>query len=210
MKKTRVKLDSENSLLVRGERGICIYEIFYDSCMLVESEEVSQEYCVMIFYNDDNLLLQAVVNKETTEEKFRWILNKAPIEIYSEELIYVNSSNPKVKLLQPLIGDDFMKENSSLPTGCKLNSNVTIYKHTALKLDKPALIISEQNILGKSAYYISFSKYMVDGDMNDVGKIIYYDEFGNDFFSEYYYHKDMKYLFQTRFKQIQKRVIRVG
>lgn len=99
MKKTRVKLDSENSLLVRGERGICIYEIFYDSCMLVESEEVSQEYCVMIFYNDDNLLLQAVVNKETTEEKFRWILNKAPIEIYSEELIYVNSSNPKVKLL---------------------------------------------------------------------------------------------------------------
>lgn len=67
--------------------------------MLVESEEASQEYCVMIFYNDDNLLLQAVVNKETTEEKFRWILNKAPIEIYSEELIYVNSSNPKVKLL---------------------------------------------------------------------------------------------------------------
>ena len=99
MKKTRVKLDSENSLLVRGEREICIYEIFYDSCMLVESEEASQEYCVMIFYNGDNLLLQAVVNKETTEEKFRWILNKAPIEIYSEELIYVNSSNPKVKLL---------------------------------------------------------------------------------------------------------------
>ena len=99
MKKTRVKLDSENSLLVRGEREVCIYEVFYDSCMLVESEEASQEYCVMIFYNDDNLLLQAVVNKETTEEKFRWILNKAPIEIYSEELIYVNSSNPKVKLL---------------------------------------------------------------------------------------------------------------
>ena len=99
MKKTRVKLDSENSLLVRGERGTSIYKVFYDSCMLVESEEASQEYCVMIFYNDDNLLLQAVVNKETTEEKFRWILNKALIEIYSEELIYVNSSNPKVKLL---------------------------------------------------------------------------------------------------------------
>ena len=99
MKKTRVKLDSENSLLVRGERGICIYEIFYDSCMLVESEEASQEYCVMIFYNDGNLLLQTVVNKETTEEKFRWILNKGPIAIYSDELIYVNSSNPKVKLL---------------------------------------------------------------------------------------------------------------
>ena len=99
MKKTRVKLDSENSLLVRGERGISIYEVFYDSCMLVESEEASQEYCVMIFYNDGNLLLQTVVNKETTEEKFYWILNKGPIEIYSDELIYVNSSNPKVKLL---------------------------------------------------------------------------------------------------------------
>ena len=99
MKKTRVKLDSENSLLVRGERGICIYEIFYDSCMLVESEEASQEYCVMIFYNDDNLLLQTVVNKETIEKKFYLILNKCPIIIYSDELIYVNSSNPKVKML---------------------------------------------------------------------------------------------------------------
>ena len=99
MKKTRVKLDSENSLLVRGKREICIYEIFYDSCMLVESEEASQEYCVMIFYSNDNLLLQTVVNKETTEEKFYWILNKGPIIIYSDELIYVNSSNPKVKLL---------------------------------------------------------------------------------------------------------------
>ena len=99
MKKTRVKLDFENSLLIRSEREICIYEIFYDSCMLVESEEASQEYCVMIFYNDNNLLLQAVVNKETTVEKFYWILNNGPIEIYSEELVYVNSSSPKVKLL---------------------------------------------------------------------------------------------------------------
>lgn len=99
MKKTRVKLDSENSLLIRSEGGISSYEVFYDSCTLVESEEASQEYCVMIFYNDDNLLLQAVVNKETIEEKFRWILNKGPIEIYSEELVYVNSSSPKVKLL---------------------------------------------------------------------------------------------------------------
>ena len=99
MKKTRVKLDSENSLLIRSERGISIYEVFYDSCMLVESEEASQEYCVMIFYNGDNFLLQSVVNKETIEEKFRWILNKAPVVIYSDELIYVNSSSPKVKLL---------------------------------------------------------------------------------------------------------------
>ena len=67
--------------------------------MLVESEEESQEYCVMIFYNDGNLLLQAVVNKETTEEKFYWILNKGPIEIYSKELVYINSYSPKVKLL---------------------------------------------------------------------------------------------------------------
>ena len=99
MKKTRVTLDSENSLLVRGERGISIYEVFYDSCMLVESEEVSQEYCVMIFYNGDNLLLQTVVNKETTEEKFYWILNNGPIEIYSKELVYINSFSPKVKSL---------------------------------------------------------------------------------------------------------------
>ena len=99
MKKTRVKLDSENSLLVRGKRGISIYKVFYDSCMLVESEDASQEYCVMIFYNNDNLLLQTVVNKETIEERFRWILNKGLIEIYSEELVYMNSSSPKVKLL---------------------------------------------------------------------------------------------------------------
>ena len=99
MKKTRVKLDSENSLLVRGERGISIYEVFYDSCMLVESEEASQEYCVMIFYNWETLLLQSVVSKKTIEEKFRWILNKATVVIYSEELVYVNSSSPKVKLL---------------------------------------------------------------------------------------------------------------
>ena len=99
MKKTRVKLDSEHSLLIRNEREVCIYEVFYDSCMLVESGEASQEYCVMIFYNDDNLLLQAFVNKETTEEKFYWILNKGPIEIYSEELVYINSFSPKVKSL---------------------------------------------------------------------------------------------------------------
>ena len=104
-----------------------------------------------------------------------------------------------------------MKENCSLPEGCELNSNVTIYKHTALKLDKPALIISEQNNLGKPAYYISFrDNCMVNSEMMSVGKIVYYDEFGNDFFSEYYYNKDRKHLFQTRFKQIQKRVIQVG
>ena len=103
-----------------------------------------------------------------------------------------------------------MKENCSLPEGCELNSNVTIYKHTALKLDKPALIISEQNNLGKPAYYISFSKCMVYGDMRSIGKIVYYDEFGDDFLSEYYYNKDRKYLFQTRFKQIQDGVVHIA
>ena len=61
----------------------------------------------MICDNGDNLLLQAIVNKETTEEKFYWILNKGLIEIYSEELMYVNSSSPKAQLLSFLIGDGF-------------------------------------------------------------------------------------------------------
>lgn len=99
MKKTRVKLDSEKSLLIRSERGTSIYEVFYDSCMLVESEEASQEYCVMIFYNWETLLLQSVVSKKTIEEKFYWILNMGPIEISSKELVYINSCSPKVKLL---------------------------------------------------------------------------------------------------------------
>ena len=102
-----------------------------------------------------------------------------------------------------------MKENFSLPKGCELNYNVTFYKHTALKLDKPALIISEQNNLGKLAYYISFSKCMVDDDIRNIGKIIYYDEFGNDFLSEYYYYKDRKYLFRIRFAQIQDGVVHI-
>lgn len=102
-----------------------------------------------------------------------------------------------------------MKKISSLPEGCELNSNVTFYKHTAIKLDKPTLIISEQNTLEKLAYYISFSKYMVDGDMNDVGKIVYYDEFGDDFLNEYYYDKDREYLFRTRFTQIQDGIVHI-
>lgn len=102
-----------------------------------------------------------------------------------------------------------MKKNFSLPKGCVLNENVIYSKHTAIKLYKPTLIISEQNTLEKLAYYISFSKYMVDGDMNDVGKIVYYDEFGDDFLSEYYYHKDRKYLFRIRFAQIQDGIVHI-
>ena len=210
MKKTRVKLDSENSLLVRGEREICIYEMFYDSCMLVESEEASQEYCVMIFYNDDNLLLQAVVNKETTEEKFYWILNKGPIEIYSEELVYVNSSNPKVKLLQFLIRDDFMKKFSSLPKGCELNINVTIYKHTALKLNKPTLIIGKKDNLKEIVYYISFGDMIDKTNTNSIKTIMYYDKSGCSFFSDYYRLEDEDYMLHTLFVQLIERVIQIN
>ena len=103
-----------------------------------------------------------------------------------------------------------MKKSPSLPKECELNINVTIYKHTALKLNKPTLIISEKDNLKEIVYYISFrDNCMVNSEMMSVGKIVYYDEFGIDFFSEYYFHKDREYLFQTRFKQIQKRVIQV-
>ena len=102
-----------------------------------------------------------------------------------------------------------MKKISSLPKGCELNRNVTIYTHTALKLDKPTLIITENDNLQEIVHYISFSKCMVDGDMNDVGKIVYYDAFGNSFFSDYYYHKDMKYVFRIRFAQIQDGIVHI-
>ena len=210
MKKTRVKLDSENSLLVRGERGISIYEVFYDSCMLVESEEASQEYCVMIFYNDGNLLLQTVVNKETTEEKFYWILNKGPIEIYSEELVYVNSSSPKVKSLQSLIGDGFMKKSPSLPKGCELNINVTIYKHTALKLNKPTLIIGKKDNLKEIVYYISFGDMIDKTNTNSIKTIMYYDKSGCSFFSDYYRLEDEDYVLHTLFAQLIERVIQIN
>ena len=85
MKKTRVKLDSENSLFIKTNKGTCLYEVIYDSCLLVEndeSEEKKQEYCVMIFYNGETLLLQSVVSKKTIEEKFSLLLNKCTIIIY--------------------------------------------------------------------------------------------------------------------------------
>ena len=40
-----------------------------------------------------------------------------------------------------------MKKRAPLPKECELNSNVTIYKHTALKLNKPTLIISKKDNL---------------------------------------------------------------
>ena len=100
-----------------------------------------------------------------------------------------------------------MKKSPSLPKGCELNNNVTNYKHTALKLNKPALIISEQNNLGKPAYYISFSSCKDKTNMNSIEKITYYDESGCDFLSELYCLGDREFLFQTRFKQIQEGAI---
>lgn len=100
MKKTRIKLDSENSLFVVSHNGKTgLYKMNYDYCVLAESEEEEQEYCIMIFYNNEALLLQSVVNKKTIEKKFSLILNKHPIVIYSQEVIYINSANPKVKTL---------------------------------------------------------------------------------------------------------------
>ena len=100
-----------------------------------------------------------------------------------------------------------MKKSPSLPKGCELNINVTIYKHTALKLNKPTLIIGEKDNLKEIVYYISFSSCKNKTNMYSIEKITYYDESGCDFFSEFYYLRDRKFLFQTRFKQIQEGVI---
>ena len=100
-----------------------------------------------------------------------------------------------------------MKENCSLPEGCELNSNVTIYKHTALKLNKPTLIIGKKDNLKEIVYYISFSSCKDKTNTNSIEKITYYDESGCDFLSEFYYLRDREFLFQTRFKQIQEGVI---
>lgn len=103
-----------------------------------------------------------------------------------------------------------MKEKFSLPKECELNYNIAVNKHTALKLDKPALIVSARENLGASAYYVSFSKCGIDmTDMNSIGKIVYYDEFGYGFLDEYYYFRDRKFLIQTRFKQFQEGVVNI-
>lgn len=74
-------------------------KLFMTLVCWLKAKRYHKNIVLWFFYNGDNLLLQTVVSKETIEEKFYWILNKAPIEIYSEELVYVNSSSPKVKLL---------------------------------------------------------------------------------------------------------------
>ena len=100
-----------------------------------------------------------------------------------------------------------MKENCSLPEGCELKHNVIFYKHTALKLNRPTLIISEKDNLKEIVYYISFSSCKDKTNMNSIEKITYYDEYGCDFLSEFYYLRDREFLFQTRFKQIQEGII---
>lgn len=103
-----------------------------------------------------------------------------------------------------------MKEKFSLPRECELNYNIKFFKHTALKLDKPALIVSARDNLGAPAYYVSFSKCGTDiTDINSIGKIIYYDKLGCGFLDEYYYFKERKFLFQTRFKQFQEGVVNI-
>ena len=100
-----------------------------------------------------------------------------------------------------------MKKSPSLPKGCELNINVTIYKHTALKLNKPTLIISEKDNLKEIVYYISFSRCKDKTNMNSIEEITYYDESGCGFLGEFYCLGDREFLFRTRFKQIQEGII---
>ena len=104
-----------------------------------------------------------------------------------------------------------MKEISSLPKECELNSNVTIYKHTALKLNKPTLIISKKDNLKEIVYYISFGEYMINNtNTNSIKKITYYDKSGCSFFSDYYRLEDEDYVLHTLFVQLIERVIQIN
>lgn len=104
-----------------------------------------------------------------------------------------------------------MKEISSLPKECELNSNVTIYKHTALKLNKPTLIIGKKDNLKEMVYYISFGEYMIDKtNTNSIKTIMYYDKSGCSFFSDYYRLEDEDYVLHTLFAQLIERVIQIN
>ena len=104
-----------------------------------------------------------------------------------------------------------MKKISSLPKECELNNNVTIFKHTALKLDNPTLILNKKHYLRKLAYYISFGKYMIDTtNTNSVKTIMYYDKSGCSFFSDYYRLEDEDYVLRTLFVQLIERVIQIN
>lgn len=104
-----------------------------------------------------------------------------------------------------------MKEISSLPKECELNSNVTIYKHTALKLNKPTLIIGKKDNLKEIVYYISFGEYMIDKtNTNSIKTIMYYDKSDCSFFSDYYRLEDEDYVLHTLFVQLIERVIQIN
>ena len=103
-----------------------------------------------------------------------------------------------------------MKKNSSLPKGSELNSNVTIYKHTALKLNKPTLIISKKDNLKEIVYYISFGDMIDKTNTNFIKTIMYYDKSGCSFFSDYYRLEDEDYVLRTLFVQLIERVIQIN
>ena len=103
-----------------------------------------------------------------------------------------------------------MKKRSSLPKGSELNSNVTIYKHTALKLNKPTLIISEKDNLKEIVYYISFGDMIDKTNTNFIKTIMYYDKSGCSFFSDYYRIEDEDYVLHTLFAQLIERVIQIN
>ena len=104
-----------------------------------------------------------------------------------------------------------MKKSPSLPKGCELNSNVTIYKHTALKLNKPTLIIGEKDNLKEIVYYISFGEHTIDkANTNSIKTIMYYDKSGCSFFSDYYRLEDEDYVLHTLFVQLIERVIQIN
>ena len=103
-----------------------------------------------------------------------------------------------------------MKEISSLPKECELNSNVTIYKHTALKLNKPTLIIGEKDNLKEIVYYISFGDMIDKTNTNSIKTIMYYDKSGCSFFSDYYRLEDEDYVLHTLFVQLIERVIQIN
>ena len=103
-----------------------------------------------------------------------------------------------------------MKKSPSLPKGSELNSNVTIYKHTALKLNKPTLIISEKDNLKEIIYYISFGDMIDKTNTNSIKTIMYYDKSGCSFFSDYYHLEDEDYVLHTLFVQLIERVIQIN
>lgn len=103
-----------------------------------------------------------------------------------------------------------MKEISSLPKECELNNNVTIYKHTALKLNKPTLIIGKKDNLKEIVYYISFGDMIDKTNTNSIKTIMYYDKSGCSFFSDYYRLEDEDYVLRTLFAQLIERVIQIN